>query len=461
MTGAFIKYLNTEGLGWREKLRQWTRWTVPIQKPAEHKVEPLDPTEVGELVVQRSSASPSASQEPEDVESLTAVEKYVDEHLSADSTKSRGSMYWSDKYFTSSSILVGNVLHSHSNEKSARAKKLLIDKRDEVLHAFSTSVPNLTQLLASANVLRPKQVESLVLRFLPNPLQTSVSGNRAVGPAALNVFPPVDMRFDIDPDTREAKLRETQAVIQEDKTDLMLPDQAVDLRFLQKTTSRLRRKYIPQIKQFLDKSNLNLAGGQLETPAKIMLPISRHLCNSHGFQLLLGKEGNEQEIAEVEYLFAGLEIRCTIALDFEGWRLLYTSIEAGKAGGRRSELRLRPISAFTGKTKKTVTDFIAAGYELAERLTDPQAFIMRKKINPRRNEPVNRFVRLGLRKEHKGTEFKYFAKRLGIRTMPVRSDEERARIWGSGLDNVRLTEKETEVGDEQLEEDEAEDDGFV
>jgi hypothetical protein len=446
MTGAFVNYPNVEGLEWRNRLRQWTRWTVPIQKTAGYQVEPLEPTEFANPGDQ-DPPSPSTNQGNENSESPNAEQTVADPSSGANRERSQGSTYWSDKYFTSSSTLVGHVLHSHANERSAQAKKLL-DNNNDALHAFSTQVPNLTQILASATLLRPEPIESLILRFLPNPLQPSASDNKPIGPAALNAFPPVEMRFDIDPDTSKAKFRETRAVVQEERTDLMLPYQAVDLRFLQKTTSRLRRSFIPQIKDFLDKSDLSLMGGQLETPAKILLPISRHLCRDQGFQLLLGKQETGQEIAEVEYLFTGLEIRSTIALEFRGWRLLYTSIEAGKADGRRSELSLRPITVWSEKVKKTEKDFIKAGYELAERLTDPQALITPRKVNVRKDEPVNRFVRLGRKREHKGVDLKYFARSLGIRTVPVRSDEERARAWGHGLDNAKEDAVEQQEGDQ-------------
>ena len=477
--GAYIKHPNTEGLGWRDRLREWTRWTIPIQKNAEYEVR-LDATEPTNLEIQRSPQLPDPNHTIEGVKPLEVVGAVVNEFSEPDSSSPQGLSYWSAKPFTSSSILVGSVLHSHPNEKSARATKLLKSNRSEVLHAFSSGVPNLSQILTHATLLRAKQeltpvsqptpsrikpVESLILRFLPNPFQISDSDNQPVGASALDAFPPVEMRFDIDPENREAKLRETQVVIQEDISDIMLPEQAVDLRFEQRQTRRLRRKYIPQIKQYLEQSDLCLAGGQLETPAKIRLPISRHICKDQGLQLLSGHPDADQDVAEVEYLFAALEIRSTIALSFKGLRLLYTSIEAGKAGGRRSELKVRSTSERTGKTIETEQDFIAAGYELAECLTDPQSLITPRKIKSGRDEPVNRFVRLGLRREHKGAESNYSAKKLGIRTVAVRSDKERAKAWGNGFENGNSDQMEigAEAGEmnEQLGEDEENNDGFA
>jgi hypothetical protein len=46
------------------------------------------------------------------------------------------------------------------------------------------------------------------------------------------------------------------------------------------------------------------------------------------------------EDLEVEYMFAGLEMRRSVATEVNGWKLVYTSVEAGQGGGRRAELAL-------------------------------------------------------------------------------------------------------------------------
>lgn len=46
-------------------------------------------------------------------------------------------------------------------------------------------------------------------------------------------------------------------------------------------------------------------------------------------------------LRHVSYIFAGLEVHRPIITTFDGWRLTYTSIEAGQGGGRRAELSLR------------------------------------------------------------------------------------------------------------------------
>lgn len=71
-------------------------------------------------------------------------------------------------------------------------------------------------------------------------------------------------------------------------------------------------------------------------------------------------------------MFAGLEIRSTLYLDWKGWRLEYASIEAGLAGGRRSEIRLLPY--YLGKPA-VHEDFVKAAIELAHDFGDSPALI--------------------------------------------------------------------------------------
>jgi hypothetical protein len=111
--------------------------------------------------------------------------------------------------------------------------------------------------------------------------------------------------------------------------------------------------------------------GRLETPPGLTLPIAAHLC---GGELPESQLNPQNESFDVEYIFGGLEYRSTLAFDFDGWNLLYTSVEGGKADGRKGELRLRPRRMNykimdPGKTPAAWTEeFIEAAYRLIDTL---------------------------------------------------------------------------------------------
>jgi hypothetical protein len=80
----------------------------------------------------------------------------------------------------------------------------------------------------------------------------------------------------------------------------------------------------------------------------------------------------QSDSQNVQFMFAGLDIRSSFSVSWNGWRLVYTSIEAGQAGGRRSELKLRPIKDGVVSTNN---DFITAAYELAMEIGDSPALL--------------------------------------------------------------------------------------
>jgi hypothetical protein len=151
------------------------------------------------------------------------------------------------------------------------------------------------------------------------------------------------MRFDIDPDTEDTELKDIRALVHQSRTDIMLPQNLVDIRFEQLTISRLQRRYLEQVKEYILKSKSS--SGKLVDPfPAITLPVSGHLIRQLGSKSKTSKQPPlAQDDHEVDYLFTGLEIRSTLEFQWSGWDLDYTFIKAGRAGGTRSELRLRPI----------------------------------------------------------------------------------------------------------------------
>lgn len=291
-----------------------------------------------------------------------------------------GSRLWSMRNFTERSALMGKVLHTLNTFPGSAAGALSL-ANPERISTFSSQVPSLSRVLSKAQVRNDgAKMDSLVLRFLPNPFpvalpqteeevgKSAATRERSFGAAALSAFPSIEIRFAIDPSTKETVLRDIQAVVHESKTDVMLPHINTDVRFQQRTTARLTNNSIKPIREFIANSDLTVDGPQLlHNPPSITLPISRHLCRSAEFNKLekIMTESpslKKEDARNVEYLFAGLELRSTLVFEYKDWRLLYTSIEAGKAGGRRAELKLRPIRS-TGVSNEQ--SFVKMAYTLA------------------------------------------------------------------------------------------------
>lgn len=424
--GSFVKYTQVDVLGWRDRLRQWMRWTVPVEKEAAPKSQPVHQEEtIQQLNIEQA---PDKDLEPHPPTRNTTPD---------DARVSNTSQYWNSRYSSEHSSVIGSVLHSTPNSSSPHNP--LSDLR--AIHSFSTLVPNLSRVLSTAEIItKDAPLSYLTLRFLPNPFSTTqdlISSSQRTG--GLSAFPPLELRFSVDPETQEIKLKEIEAVVGDEKTDVMLPDNGVDIRFREKRTSRIQRQYLKDIVEFVNKSNLNLGGGILETPPKLKL--SQRWGEWSGGAPL-----------EVEYLFAGLDVRNTLVFNYEGWRLLYTSIEAGKAGGRRGELKLRAI--FNGEAKLG-EEFVEMAYRLARDVGGSGGKARSDGVSTLGlGAPVRRLYShdplVRRRVTNKGAVdrvFRYFGKRLEV-------GKANESLWGDGLwDEVASAEEdESDPGERPVDE---------
>ena len=364
--GTFVRFPLVEGLGWRERLHQWSRWVTPISKDVK--------TEDNEDQIPPDREQPGQSQSP--VSNGSGIEKGAENaipqskstNLKSQRPKERSAnvAFWSEEVSVQSSALMGTVLYTQfqSSKAGFQRQPLFAD----ATRSFSTAVPGISRILATAFASTAQATESVVMRFLPNPFFATSTKDSPIGVAALSAFPPVEMRFAVDPTTQTLGLNFIHAIISNENSDLMLPDSPMDIRFQQKTTSRLycnRQSLPPAFGEFLNKSNLSLGG--LQTPASLKIPIAAHLCTEDASELL-GSSQHDADVYDVEYLFTGFEVRKTIATEFENWRLLYTSIEGGKGGGRRGELRLRPARTVECDNPKLETEeaFLETAFKLAD-----------------------------------------------------------------------------------------------
>lgn len=422
--GVFVKVPINEVMPWQSRLLEWTRWIMPTSKPDESRQNVIQSSKETEKIESppNSSAkggsqdrSEAASQRPSPDDEPKAAKhpKIPKDHP----------LYveWSDEFWTESSALMGNVLHSQPDTTSSPVKGFPTTPLSyDTIRSFSTSVPNLSQVLATAQGVNLEPIESVIMRFQPNPFWIPQNSTVPVGSQAFSAFPPIEMRFGVVPDTKRLELKDVRAIISTENSDLMLPDSPVDIRFQQKTTVRLhglRDSRLPGLEKFLLKSNLNIdfsKGSRLDMPPTLKLPISSHLCSKGAFELLHDKDAL---VKNVEYLFIGIEIRKTIAMDFDGWRLVYTSVEAGKAGGRRGELRLRPVRRTASEDPNDDTEqaFISTALKLADAHYTP---IEVRKIML---ENIRMVPTHGPRPV--GRLFKYFARRPIIRIEEERNPD--------------------------------------
>lgn len=237
------------------------------------------------------------------------------------------------------SVLLGQVLFSALPlKRPTKSDPGLQPKLAKRRREFVTLVPGLVRSLENfgLSTIDPTawDEEFLLIRLIPS-FKNSL-------PVPLEVVPELEIRVFFDESSKTISIRDVR-LIRRTELDLLLPQNTMDLRFIRRACVYSRKGGLDaQIKKFVQDSNLEIWGsGRLKTPTGLTISIPPHALGpiSDG----RSKEGFERE--KVEYSFASLEHRCEIGVPFRqpgSWAdLTYTSIEAGKIGGRRDELGLK------------------------------------------------------------------------------------------------------------------------
>ncbi|KAL1843889.1 hypothetical protein VTJ49DRAFT_6832 [Mycothermus thermophilus] len=167
-----------------------------------------------------------------------------------------------------------------------------------------------------------------------------------------------DLELRIDADHREIKellcLRAIQSTF---VGDVLFPAATVDARLIQHRFFHLPgagiESRVPAIIEFLSKSNLRPWDGKMSTPRSIPgIRLPRHLLNipknqpnsSDPTATTNTDETNaSNDFVELDYSFTSIEIHRTVAGDYEGLKMRYTSIQPGQRGGARAELSLEAV----------------------------------------------------------------------------------------------------------------------
>ena len=212
----------------------------------------------------------------------------------------------------------------------------------------------------------PKLLEALEI-IAPEPPQHSselciylrpdnIMAKEGISPV---VLPPLEIRIGVDDATRTDKLQAVQLEWKSRYYDLMLLERAADIRF--EGRSILTSSAGPaSVTEFLKSSNLDFWGSsKLETPEHldievpwlaVQLPANKppkpnaqrspapraRSSDSESSTL----SGRPRESVPTRYKFQGMQYRSHRRMDFEGYPLVYTTVEGGQTGGRWMELRL-------------------------------------------------------------------------------------------------------------------------
>ncbi|KAL6856668.1 mitochondrial inner-membrane-bound regulator domain-containing protein [Trichoderma novae-zelandiae] len=289
--GTFISHQReNRSMSWKDKLRQWSRYVVPVGQAAAAR---------DDVSVQLAEAIPfpvSTPKAPKGIEQTCQV-----------------------------TASFGHVLHGRSSRTvpaMAKHRRLL-----------SPVLPHPASFTSLSDEDKPMaQRATIVLNFFPDPTQAPTKLDSA--PPSIQLRLPADLGadladFSLPPDSA------LFGVAAKHISDVLLPSESVDVRLTQTHLLPLDPSQ-EFVKEFISQCEFNPPRGLLKTPSKATFSIPKAWVTS---PKATGRPS--KATINVPYIFVGSEIHQAVELEFHGHTLCYSSIDAGRHGGRRQELSLQ------------------------------------------------------------------------------------------------------------------------
>jgi hypothetical protein len=232
----------------------------------------------------------------------------------------------------------------------------------QLRRTFITSLPEVLGRFEGVDTKAfAKQLIQNELRVRLQPLKL-VSSSRQ----DLSDLPDIELHIGINPEFESPKLIDARLLLETRDCDLLLPIETADIKFRAITYHHASPRLDPAISHFLAASNFDpRSGNHPKTPQKLQLsvpgfaivspPLPKATPNEVGDPATSFIPGSGTDVT-AEYFVMGLEHHARMMLNYEGFQLTYSTIEAGKAGGRRSELKIETREETVGRGRESATD---------------------------------------------------------------------------------------------------------
>ncbi|EKG17286.1 hypothetical protein MPH_05496 [Macrophomina phaseolina MS6] len=297
-------------------------------------------------------------------------------------SKDARSTYWGPHSLVELYASYGNVIHKPppaSSTLTPISLEGLLNHSDKPSRTFLHAIPGFSPLLqyvaAHTKFQRhfndEKYPDALLFRFSPAPWDLADASSP-------EDFPDLGLRLMVGKNGGRARFQGLGMTIRERNIDLLLPEKAVDVRFVRRevlwTRDALARS--EDVRNYLAMINMNLGGGgAIRAPAELRLRIPAWAVkNSEKYSSLPSVETEHGKEFVKEFIFTAVEHRQMVKFDLPGdkHRISYTSVEAGRVGGRRGELRLRlrKPAKDTEELKDEVQGLVEGAFDVASLIDD-------------------------------------------------------------------------------------------
>lgn len=300
----------------------------------------------------------------------------------------------------STNAVFGHILHEH-NPSLIQALSQPTTGLVNWPRALSPLIPPVASMHLPAWVPYNQPIDAtstILMRFVPYAEDADAAAAAAASPQA----PQLELRLHAS-DREVLAAQSLRAISQTSVSDILLPTEHVDVRSTQRLYAELPGRAIDAtggmapLLAFLRDSRLEPGRGELVTPPRLRgLGLPGWLVRG-GLAARQAREQEEEEdkdkdsskggllpprapdtpeenaLVPTSYVFAGLEVHRTLETTYDGWKLVYTSVEAGQGGGRRAELSLEAVPGYDQGLRRARADvnstfFLRSMYQLARGL---------------------------------------------------------------------------------------------
>ncbi|KAF2020615.1 hypothetical protein BU24DRAFT_416283 [Aaosphaeria arxii CBS 175.79] len=349
-----------DSLDYRFRGSQMARYVYPVEAVSRRD---HDNVHVGPSTAKESGIEPTTVRPPEDVSHsavLKSLQSYVQQVPAIHRSEfkdivSDGEATWAPVAETKISARYGQALFPNRSN---------IEDTDTMLASkstFTNVVPSISTILSESDSAQPNP-PILDYMFIPSPLQTNrLEDNQS--------YPRLHLRFRI---LGQPQLSSVNIIFNKICHDVLLPDQATDIRFDSYQRLRLRSPLKdPNIRDFAEIVTANISSGtRLTAPESLTLNIPNWV--------IPGQSRSDATSRQVEYMFSGIQHRQSLSLQYQGLPMGYSTSEGNKLSQNNGELSLsfyhfHPTTAqgttVTNDASEQVQKFLNTAFAVSERIT--------------------------------------------------------------------------------------------
>lgn len=305
-------------------------------------------------------------------------------------------LHWKEAPDVVITATCGQILHDAESHPS-RLVPIEPNKWSDHQRTFCATAPGFRQLMSAVEP-HGEIDESLVVRLVPSPFNALVKNKKLQ-------FPELELEVVLSgADAGAIRDVQLRAILDHRNVDVMLPDQCVDLQFTRKDFLRYgNENEEKEVVEFVQAIQETMAGSEaIRAPAMLHLRIPRQLIrfpveaspestSSEEGPMHIGPSDNfndsstisnstaqnheeQEESYKITYFHLSLEHRQSATFHLNNTQLIYSTAEAGRIGGRRSELQLEyraaPLDHRPTKGKTSFWKFVDNAFDMVGYLNE-------------------------------------------------------------------------------------------